>query len=344
MIEKKLIEILDPVVEEIVKLEKRLEALQRTPGPAGEKGDPGKDGVSPPVEDVAAVIKSDDTFIARLKGEPGKDGADGAPGKDGADGVSPSVDDVAAQIKADGDFCERLRGLPGKDGEPGRDGADADPEAVAAALKADDDFLAKVRGEKGEPGLPGEKGDPGEPGAPGRDGADADVEAVAKALMRDEEFVKSVINRAEEVPWHPGIWREGKCVSAYNGRSYKAVCDTTEEPGDSPHWKRIGTWGSRDVGGYDEKRAWEPGDVYHKDGSTFWFDGASHRLMLAKPFTERDFEKQLKSERAANRETLKALIESNKELRAHADGLQAEVEALKQVIEDLVEKIKKVTK
>ena len=338
MIEKKLAQILEPVIDQIVDLEKRVDTLQMTPGPAGQDGKDGADGVSPPVEDVAAVIKADATFVERLKGEPGAKGEPGRDGADGKDGVSPDVEAVAKAL-AD-QHADVLRGLPGADGADGAPGRDAAPEAVADVLKADPDFIAAIKGEQGPQGERGEKGDAGEAGRDGADGKDADPVAVAKALVQDEAFLNSV----EETPWSPGIYREGKRVSAYTGRSYVAVCDTTDEPGDSPHWKRIGTNGIRDTGGYDEKRAYEPGDFYHKDGATFFFDGMNHRLHMPRPFTERDFEKQMKSERAAHRETLKALIESNKELRALADGQQAEIETLKQMIEDLADKLKQVKK
>lgn len=338
MIEKKILEILDPVVEEIVKLEKRVDALQREPGPAGEPGAPGEDGVSPKVEDVVEAFKADPAMVERLVGEPGAKGDAGRDGVDGKDGADADVAVVAKAI-AEG-HAEALRGLPGADGADGANGKDADPESVFEALKADLDFVSAIRGEQGLQGERGEKGEPGADGRDGADGKDADPVVVAKALVQDESFLKQI----EETPWQPGIHREGKRVSAYTGRSYVAACDTTEEPGDSPKWKRIGTNGWRDTGGYDEKRAYEAGDLYHKDGALFAFDGVTHKLWLARPFTERDFEKQIKGERAANRETLKALIESNKELRAHADGLQAEIEMLKQMIADLAEDLKRVKK
>lgn len=341
MIEKKLVQILEPIIDQVVDLAKRIDRLQLQPGPAGEPGKDGRDGRDADPAEVASLIKADVAYAAALKGE------EGSPGRDGADGKDADPEAVADALKADPDFVARNKGEPGEKGEKGdtgKPGRDADPSAVAAALKADEEFVAGLKGDRGEQGPVGEKGEPGERGADGADGAPADPDDVAKALMGNDTFVKSVMQLLEAHQWVPGIYREGKCVSAYNGRLYQAACDTTDEPGDSPQWKRLGTGGWRDVGGYDEKRVYEAGDVYHKDGATFYFDGKNHRLWLARPFTERDYEKHVKGERAASRETLKALIESNKELRALADGQQAEIESLKQLVADLAEQIAKVKK
>jgi hypothetical protein len=335
MIEKKILEILDPVVEEIVKLEKRFDALERQPGPVGEAGKDGingKDGSSPSVDDVAIAIKADHEFIEKILGRPGEKGE---AGKDGADGKDVDPEVVAGILKGSDDFVARLKGDTGEKGDPGENGkdglngADADPAAVAALLKADAEFVASLQGEHG---LQGEKGDRGDNGD---NGADADPDAVAKALMRDDAFVKSVTIMLEADPWAAGIYREGKCVSHYNGRLYKAVSDTTDEPGDSPLWKRLGTCGTRDVGGYDEKRVWEAGDIYHKDGATFYFDGAIHRLHIAKAFTERDFEKHVKGMRSTFSQTVKALIERVEQLQAMADGQSA-------IIADLMSRLDEV--
>lgn len=283
MIEKKFLEILEPVVDEIVALEKRVGELQRTPGPAGADGKDGRDGRDASAADVKALLADDAGFRSALKGEPGIDG---------------------------------------KDGRDGADAKDVDPTAVAAVLKADPDFVARVRGEKGDPG------EKGQDGAAGRDGADAtpvDPVEVAKALMRDEGFVLSVSKQAEEVPWVPGIHREGKLVSAYMGRSYVAVCDTTDEPGDSPHWKRVGTLGMRDTGGFEEARKYEPGDLYHKDGGTFLFDGANTRLYAGKSVSPKDIDKALKPLLAS----ISALLDRVKVLEVLSDDQRAEIERMK---------------
>ena len=339
MIEKKLVEILDPVVDQLVALEKRLEAVQLTPGPAGADGRDGRDGKDADPAQVADLIKADAAYVDRLKGERGE------PGRDGADGKDAAPEAVCEALKADADFVSRLKGEPGERGADGRDGRDGvDGTSVTAKEVAEyllEHHLEQLRGVAGERG---EKGDPGERGADGRDGADADNQVIARALLANDVFVKSLIQMVEQEPWAPGIYREGKCVSHFIGRSYQAVCDTTDEPGDSPHWKRLGTHGLRDVGGHDAQRAYEPGDLYHKDGSAFIFDGANHRLFVAKPFTERDYEKAQKAVRAATTETLKAVVASYQDIRSLADGLLAEIEDMKTTIADLAAQIKQVKK
>ena len=281
MIEKKLVEILDPVIEQLVRLEKQLNGVQLTPGPAGANGRDGRDGLDADSDEVVAKIKADEAYRAVLKGEPGQPGRDGADGKDAA------------------------------------------PEAVFEVLKADEEFVSRLKGERGE------KGEPGKDGADGRDGAEADPDAVLAKLVSDEVFVSKVSKTIEQEPWQAGIYREGKFVSHYVGRSYQAVCDTTDEHGDSPHWKRIGTFGFRDTGGYSEQRSYEPGDFYHKDGSTFFFDGVNHRLFMAKPVTAKDMEKAGKTIRSLVSENITALLERVKVLETLFEVQRTEIEELK---------------
>ena len=96
MIEKSIAAALEPVVDEIITLEKRLNEIQLTPGPAGEPGAQGKDA------DVAEVAKHIiDNFADQLKG------AD-AP-------VVKAVDVALALIEH---HADDLRGIPGRDAEP----------------------------------------------------------------------------------------------------------------------------------------------------------------------------------------------------------------------------------
>lgn len=286
MIEKKLIEILDPVVDQLVALEKRLAAVHLTPGPAGADGRDGRDGADADPAEVAEKIKADAAYRATLKGDPGEPGRDGADGKDSA------------------------------------------PEAVYAVLKADDEFVSRLKGERGEPG------EPGRDGVDGRDGADVDPDLVHAKLVSDEVFVSKVSKTIEQDSWQAGIYREGKFVSHYVGRTYQAACDTTDEPGDSPHWKRIGTHGFRDTGGFSEQRSYEPGDFYHKDGATFFFDGVNHRLFMAKPITAKDMERAVKTLRSLVTENVTALLERVKVLETLFEVQRAEIEELKSRLEE----------
>jgi hypothetical protein len=121
-IEKAIVAGIEPVMDGLVALEKRVDQIQLVPGPAGE---PGKD--ADPAA-VAQVLAADTQFTERLKG------ATGAPG---------------------------VAGEPGEPGQPGAPGRDADPAAVAQALAADGAFTEKVKGVPGEPGKDGTNGTDG---------------------------------------------------------------------------------------------------------------------------------------------------------------------------------------
>lgn len=117
------------VTGRVAELETAIRAI-----PAGPKGEDGKPGES-------------------IKGDPGKDGTDGAPGKDGESIVgSPGKDG------RDG-----IDGKPGIDGKDGRDGIDG---------KSGIDGLPGKDGRDGTDGTPGEKGLDGKDGTPGSDGKD----------------------------------------------------------------------------------------------------------------------------------------------------------------------------
>jgi hypothetical protein len=129
------------------------------------------------------------------------------------------------------------------------------------------------------PGPVGAKGDQGE-GLKGDRGDDADPAACAAMLKADPEFLQAVQpegQRAEK--WVASIYRAGSEVSHYMGRIYVALKDTTDEPGDSDAWERIGSGGWRHCGGYKNARSYEPGDLYVKDGATWIFDGERAWLM-----------------------------------------------------------------
>jgi len=141
------------------------------------------------------------------------------------------------------------------------------------------------------PGPKGEKGDPGPVGEPGAPGF-ADPVAVADILQERPAFLKAVQpegQRAEK--WVASIYRAGSEVTHYMGRVYVALKDTTEEPGDSDAWERIGSGGWRHTGGYKNARAYEAGDLYVKDGATWIFDGERPWLMAPKPYTDNDADK-----------------------------------------------------
>lgn len=276
--EKEFLKAIEPLLDEVVALKKRLASLERLPGPPGEPGTPGQDG---------------------------------APGLPGADADPEAVAKVLAEQHAD-----RLRGLPGAAGRDGADGKSVDLDEVVERIKSDEALLARLKGADGLPGPAGADGAPGKDAAP---------EAVAAALEGNPEFVASVAKGVEATVWTPGVYREGKLVEHYEGRKYVALTDTAEEPGDSAHWKRVGTNGRRDTGGYDEGRKYEPGDIYHKDGATFYFDGVSHRLHSAKSVSLKDVEKTVKPVQTS----MGVLLDKVKTLEILVDALRAEIAALK---------------
>ena len=142
-----------------------LKNIELKPGPQGEPGTPGKDGVTPHIDSTTGdwFIGNQDTGTQAQgpAGKNGRDGADGQPGKDGQNGITPHIDTATGNwfvgstdtgIKAQGP--QGIQGVPGKDGRNGIDGKDGD------------------RGPQGLPGANGKDGSPGAPGSPGRDGTD----------------------------------------------------------------------------------------------------------------------------------------------------------------------------
>ena len=55
MIEKQLIQALEPFISDIEAIEKRIDEIALTPGPQGEAGPAGADAVAPDVEDIASA-------------------------------------------------------------------------------------------------------------------------------------------------------------------------------------------------------------------------------------------------------------------------------------------------
>jgi hypothetical protein len=217
------------------------------------------------------------------------------------------VDELVGHFRAK--FAElehRLEaiGLPEK-GEPGPAG-----NGIKAITQTEDWITLGFEFDNGEtidvklpPGPRGYKGDPGDKGVPGDPGAAADAAQVAAVLKASPDFLEAVLPAGPRATtWRAGIYRQGAEVLHHMGRNYAAIRDTTDEPGDSADWLRIGTGGMRHTGGYKDTRSYEPGDLYTKDGSTFVYDGARHWLMAPRPYTAADAEKASKATTAELRE------------------------------------------
>jgi hypothetical protein len=115
---KELLVAIEPVIDLVADLEKRIDArpvLNGTDGKDGRDGKDGADGISP---DPAVIIeKLHATYGESLKGADGKDGRDGKDGADGAPGADADCDEIVVKLLAS--HADALRGFPGKDGQDG---------------------------------------------------------------------------------------------------------------------------------------------------------------------------------------------------------------------------------
>jgi len=210
--------------------------------------------------------------------------------------IAAVVDEVIKYCRGKFDAVDQrleVLGLPEK-GDQGARGV-----GIKAITQTDDLARLGLEFDDGDtleillpPGPVGAKGDPGPAGDKGEPGDASDPVLVATLLKADPDFLEQVQpegQRAEK--WVPSIYRAGSEVSHYMGRIYVALKDTTDEPGDSEAWERIGSGGWRHCGGYKNARSYEPGDLYVKDGATWIFDGERPWLMAPRPYTAADAEK-----------------------------------------------------
>ena len=156
MIEKKILDAVEPLLDEIVALEKRLESLQLQKGEDGKDGANGADGVSPDPVAVAEVLMEEHAELLKgLAGSDGKDadpeavasviiekhldlikGADGADGANGLDGISPEPS-VIVEMLIDKHFDD-IKGADGKDADP------VNIDEVKKSVMDDEDFNASM--------------------------------------------------------------------------------------------------------------------------------------------------------------------------------------------------------
>lgn len=303
LIEKELVKALEPIFEVLHSLQRQLDNIQLTPGPKGEKGeppnlellakamaeaygsilrgekgDPGKDGVAPTVEEIKTSLLSSADFLSMVKGEKGDPGQNSdldaicatliekhidkirGPKGDAAEAIEINLDDVRDTLIKSKEFIDLIK-APAPDvsevakaifaefkealkGEPGKD---ADHSKIAAELKEDAAFVKSLVGEKGEKGETG-------PAGPAGSGIGS-------------------------IRWQKGVYRSGTTVQHFLGHYYCAKRDTADEPGTSEDWVRMGSNGFRILEKALPADQMLDGDIYPmRGGSCIWYDGKAHRL------------------------------------------------------------------
>lgn len=88
--------------------------------------------------------------------------------------------------------------------------------------------------------------------------------------------------------WARGVYRKDAIVQHHLGRTYRALEDTADEPGDSAAWVRVGLQGLRWCGPFDAQRTYVPGDIYANGGSFIVLEDGSTHALSKKPLTPSD--------------------------------------------------------
>ena len=221
--------------EQIDELQRSIDAIALTPGPAGPAGRDGIDGKNG--KDGAPGAPGRDSVIAGPPGPPGPQGERGAPGIDGRDGL-PGKDGAPGAPGRDSTIPGPAGrdGIDGKDGAPGRDSTVPGPPGPAI---------------KGDPGADGIDGQNGRDGKDGRDAMQLDDfdarvvngrEIELSFVLSDGQVAKRNIKLAGLVV-DAGVYRANvgyECGDGctYGGSYWIAKQDTTEAPkGPSNHWR-----------------------------------------------------------------------------------------------------------
>ncbi|HJA24075.1 MAG TPA: collagen-like protein [Candidatus Limosilactobacillus intestinavium] len=103
-----------------------LKKIELMPGPKGNPGADGKDGVTPHIDSTTGdwFIGNQDTGTQAQgpAGENGRDGVDGQPGKDGQNGITPHIDTATGNwFIGSTNTGIKAQGPQGVPGEPGKD-------------------------------------------------------------------------------------------------------------------------------------------------------------------------------------------------------------------------------
>jgi len=199
MIEKQLIQVLAPVVDEINIIKNEIETLKSITPKDGTDGKDGKDAdpVEVDIEEVAQVLKADQDFITTIKGERGEKGESivGERGADGQDGLGIELKQWESGVYREGTYVtseigkiyKSLRDTadkPGHSGDWERIGSSGFAwkglRSVDAVYENGDLYIDNgstfiwwngkgnmftQRGKAGSDGKPGEKGDAGQDAA-----------------------------------------------------------------------------------------------------------------------------------------------------------------------------------
>ena len=161
----------DTLVENDKALAKKIEELERTPGPKGDKGDKGdqgEQGIQGEKGEKGDKGDKGDTGATGAKGEKGDKGDKGDTGATGAQGDKGEKGDKGDK----GDTG--ATGAQGEKGEKGDKGDKGDTGATGAQGEKGDKGDTGATGAQGEKGDKGDKGDRGEQGIQGEKGDKGD--------------------------------------------------------------------------------------------------------------------------------------------------------------------------
>ena len=172
----------DTLVENDKALAKKIEELERTPGPKGDKGDKGDTGATGAKGEKGDKGDKGDTGATGAKGEKGDKGDKGDTGATGAKG-DKGEQGIQGEKGDKGDT-----GATGAKGEKGDKGDKGDTGATGAKGEKGDKGDKGDKGEQGIQGEKGDKGDTGATGAKGKDGADGeDGASIAEGTYKVEK-------------------------------------------------------------------------------------------------------------------------------------------------------------
>ena len=154
----------DTLVENDKALAKKIEELERTPGPKGDKGDKGDQGEQGIQGEKGDKGDKGDTGATGAKGDKGDRGEQGEKGDKGDKGDTGAT---GAQGEKGDKGDKGDRGEQGIQGEKGDKGDKGDTGATGAQGEKGD---KGDKGDRGEQGIQGEKGDKGDKGDRGEQG------------------------------------------------------------------------------------------------------------------------------------------------------------------------------